>query len=104
MPLYWEVLVLFSTIIIVVMIQFSSVRSLSRVQLFATPWIAVCQASLYHELPDLTQTEVYRVGDGIQPSHPVSSPSPPAFNLLFLSCFQSFIMTQLSESLFISIN
>ena len=80
MPLYWEVLVLFSTIIIMVMIQFSSVRSLSRVQLFATQWITVCQASLYHELPDLTQTQVYRVGDGIQPSHPVSSPSPPTFS------------------------
>ena len=82
MPLYWEVLVLFSTIIIMVMIQFSSVRSLSRVQLFATQWITVCQASLYHELPDLTQTQVYRVGDGIQPSHLLFSPSPPVTELI----------------------
>ena len=59
---------------------FSSVQLLSRVQLFATQWITVCQASLYHELPDLNQTQVYRVGDGIQPSHPVSSPSPPTFS------------------------
>ena len=34
-----------------------------------------------HQLPRLTQTHVHRVGDAIQPSHPLSSPSPPAFNL-----------------------
>ena len=31
--------------------------------------------------PELAQTHVHRVGDAIQPSHPLSSPSPPAFNL-----------------------
>ena len=36
---------------------------------------------VYHELPELTQTHVHWVGDAIQPSHPLSSPSPPAFNL-----------------------
>ena len=35
----------------------------------------------YHQLPELAQTHVHRVGDAIQPSHPLSSPSPPAFNL-----------------------
>ena len=35
----------------------------------------------HHKLPELAQTHVYRVGDIIQPSHPLSSPSPPAFNL-----------------------
>ena len=35
---------------------------------------------LYH-LPELTQTHVHRVDDAIQPSHPLSSPSPPVFNL-----------------------
>ena len=35
----------------------------------------------HHQLPELTQTHVHRVGDAIQPSHPLSSPSPPAFNL-----------------------
>jgi len=35
---------------------------------------------LYH-LPALAQTHVHWVGDTIQPSHPLSSPSPPAFNL-----------------------
>ena len=34
-----------------------------------------------HQLPELTQTHVHSVSDAIQPSHPLSSPSPPAFNL-----------------------
>ena len=34
-----------------------------------------------HQLPELAQTHVHRVGDAIQPSHPLSSPSPPIFNL-----------------------
>ena len=34
-----------------------------------------------HQLPEFTQTHVHWVGDAIQPSHPLSSPSPPAFNL-----------------------
>ena len=34
-----------------------------------------------HQLPGLTQTHVHQVGDAIQPSHPLPSPSPPAFNL-----------------------
>ena len=34
-----------------------------------------------HQLPELTQTHVHRAGDAIQPSHPLSSPSPPSFNL-----------------------
>ena len=62
--------------------HFSSVPSLSHVRLFATPWTAAHQASLvYHQLPELAQTHVHRVGDAIQPSYPLSSPSPPAFNL-----------------------
>ena len=35
---------------------------------------------VYHQLPAFTQTHVHN-GDAIQPSHPLSSPSPPAFNL-----------------------
>ena len=34
-----------------------------------------------HHLPEFAQVHVYWVGDAIQPSHPLSSPSPPAFNL-----------------------
>ena len=36
---------------------------------------------VHHHLPELTQTHVHWVGDAIQPSHPLSSTSPPAFNL-----------------------
>ena len=36
---------------------------------------------VHHQLPELTQTHVHQVGGVIQPSHPLSSPSPPALNL-----------------------
>ena len=36
---------------------------------------------VHHQFPELIQTHVHRVGDAIQPSLPLSSPSPPAFNL-----------------------
>ena len=36
---------------------------------------------VHHQLPEFTQTHVHWVGDAIQPSHPLSSPSPPAFSL-----------------------
>ena len=35
---------------------------------------------VHHQLPELTQTHIHLVGDAIQPSHPLSSPSPPARN------------------------
>ena len=82
------------------------VQSPSCVQRFATPWTAARQVSLslqfgsvqscltlcnpmncsipgllvHHQLPEFTQTHVHQVGDAIQPSHPLSSPSPPAPN------------------------
>ena len=36
---------------------------------------------VHHQLPELAQTHVHHVGDAVQPSHPVSPPSPPALNL-----------------------
>ena len=36
---------------------------------------------VHRQLPELAQTHVHQVGDAIQPSHPLSSPSPPALNL-----------------------
>ena len=36
---------------------------------------------VHHQLPEFTHTHVLRVSDAIQPSHPLSSPSPPALNL-----------------------
>ena len=35
---------------------------------------------VHHQLPEFTQIHVHRVRDAIQPSHPLSSPSPPAPN------------------------
>ena len=62
-------------------VQFSSVQLLSRVRLFATPWItALPGLPVHHKLPEFTQTHAHWVGDAIQPSHPPSSPSPPAPN------------------------
>ena len=63
------------------MIQFSSIQLLSHVQLFVTSWTAVHQASLSITNSQLAQTHVHRVRDAIQPSHPLLSLSPPAFNL-----------------------
>ena len=36
---------------------------------------------VHHQVPESTQTHVHWIGDAIQPSHPLSSPSPPSFNL-----------------------
>ena len=43
---------------------------------------------VHHQLLEFIQTHVHRVGDAIQPSHPLSSPSPPAFNLSQHQVFQ----------------
>ena len=61
-------------------VQFSSVQLLSRVRLFATPWIAARQASLSitNSRSSLRLTSI--VSDAIQPFHPLSSPSPLAPN------------------------
>ena len=63
-------------------VQFSSVQALSHVWLFATPCVPRSMPVLpvHHQLPEFTQTHFYRVSDAIQPSHPLSSPSPPAPN------------------------
>ena len=61
-------------------VQFSSV---------AQPCLTLCNhmncrtpgLPVHHQLLEFTQTHVYRVGDAIQPSHPLSSPFPPALNL-----------------------
>ena len=43
---------------------------------YSTPGLPIL-----HHLLEFAQTHVHRVGDAIQPSHPLSSPSPPALNL-----------------------
>ena len=72
-PLYWKCWVLTMTAV---------VQSLSCVQLFATPWTEVHQASLSFTISKFAQTHVHWVGDAIQPSHPLLPP--------FSSCLQSF--------------
>ena len=61
-------------------VQFSSVAqscpTLSDPMDYSTPGLPV-----HHQFLELTQTHVHRVSDAIQPSHPLSSPSPPAFNI-----------------------
>ena len=67
-------------IILIRCLQFSSVAqsclTLCDPMDCSTPGFPV-----HHQLPKLTQTHVHGVGDAIQPSHPLSSPSPLAFNL-----------------------
>ena len=60
---------------------FSSVQSLSRVRLCDPMNGSMPGLPVHRQLPESTQTHVHWVGDAIQPSHPLSSPSPPAFNL-----------------------
>ena len=61
--------------------RFSSVQSLSHDRLCDLMDCSMPGLPVYHQLPEFTQTHVHRVGDAIQPSHPLSSPSPPTFNL-----------------------
>ena len=73
--------------------KFSPAKGLAQIQ---TQFSSVIQSSptlcdpmdcsmpglpVHQQLPELTQTHVHRVGDAIQPSHPLSSSSPPALNL-----------------------
>ena len=62
------------------LVQFSSVTQLCPTFLdpkdHSTPGLRV-----YHQLLESAQTHVQGVGDAIQPSHPLLSPSPPALNL-----------------------
>ena len=64
----------------IIMVQFSSVQSLSRVWLCDPMNCSAPGLPVHHQLPEFTQTHVHRVSDAIQPSHPLSSPSPPAPN------------------------
>ena len=59
-----------------------SVQSLSHVQLFATHMdYSIPGLPVHHQPLEFTQTHVRQVSDAIQPSRPLSSPSPPTFNL-----------------------
>ena len=59
----------------------SSVQSLSCVWLCDPMECSMPGLPVHHQLPEFTQTHVHWVSDAIQPSHPLLSPSPLAFNL-----------------------
>ena len=56
---------------------------------------------VHHQLLEFTQTHVHQVGDTIQPSHPLSSPSPPALNLSQIMVFSNESTLSLSSFTFI---
>ena len=61
-------------------VQFSSVAQLCPTLCNSRDW-STPGLPVHHQLPELTQTHVLWVSDAIQPSHPLLSISPPAFNL-----------------------
>ena len=61
--------------------QITSVQSLSCVWLCDPMDYSTSGFPVHHQLLELAQTHVHRVNDAIQPSHPLSFPSPPAFIL-----------------------
>ena len=71
-------------LMLAILLQFSSVQFSSIVQSYLTLCDPMNRSMpglpVHHHLPGFTQTHVHRVGDAVQPSHPLSSPSPPAPN------------------------
>ena len=64
-------------------VQFSCVRLCDPMDC-NTPGLPV-----HHQLPELAQTHVHRVGDALRSSHPLLSPSPPVFNLYKYQVFSN---------------
>ena len=63
-------------------VQFSSVQSLSCVPTLCDSMNRSTPVPPVHQqLPESTQTHVHRINDATQPSHPLSSPSPPTLSL-----------------------
>ena len=65
----------------VILFLATSVQLLSHVWLCDPMNCSMPGLPVHHQLPEFTQTHVHWVSDAIQPSHPLSSPSPPALNL-----------------------
>ena len=70
---------------LILSVQFSSVAqscpTLCSPMDCSTPGFPV-----HHQLPELSQPQVHQISDAIQPSHPLSSPSSPAFSLVLDQC------------------
>ena len=62
-------------------LHFNSVQLLSQVQLFHPMGCSTSGFPVHHKLLELAQTHVHQVRDVTQPSHPLSSPSFPAFKI-----------------------
>ena len=79
---YWAVALLGCLLISAVIgsVPFSSVAQSSPTLCDPTD-CSMPGLPVHHQLPELAQTHVHWVGDALQPSHPLSFPSPPAFNL-----------------------
>ena len=77
---------------------FSSVQSLSHVRLWDTMDCNALGFPVHLQLPELAQTHVHWVSDAIQPSHPLSSFSPPANSDQSFSVSESFPMSQFFTS------
>ena len=77
--MHFDIFILFYLISFYNLVQFSSVSqscpTLCNPMNHSMPGLPV-----HHQLPEFTQTHVHWVSDAIQPSHPLSSPSPPAPN------------------------
>jgi len=65
------------------------VQPLSRVWLCSHMDCSTPDFPVLHHLPETTQTHVHWVSNAIQPSHPLSSPSPPAFSLPSIRVFSN---------------
>ena len=78
----WEVwcCIMYVKICFMTSVQFSSVPQ-SCTTLCDPMDCSMLGFPVHHQLPEPTQTHVHWVGDPIEPSHPLLSPSPPAFNL-----------------------
>jgi len=83
LPVQWYYLQQWKMVCISTLIQFSSVSSVTQTcptlcnpMNCSTPGLPI-----HHQLLESTQTHVHRASDAIQPSHPLSSPSPPVLNL-----------------------
>ena len=74
-----QILSILSYLLYLGSLQFSSVAqscpTLCNPKNRSTPGLPI-----HHQLPEFTQTDIHRVSDAIQPSHPLLSPSPPAPN------------------------
>ena len=76
----------FSTILLDAMENWS-VQSLSHVQLYDPMECSMPGFPVHDQFLELAQTQVHKVGDAIQPSHPLLFPSPPAFYKIIYNSF-----------------